>query len=102
MAERQIGYRKSSFVLSARFPVVKWRFRSVAKSAFYNLRGGGCNLVLPSYKNLYYHNSFTYEVAHLWNKLPTYVKQSLYLGSFHKKLESIDLCSFSILMYVTS
>ena len=33
MAERQIGHWKSSLVLSARFPVVKWRSRSVAKSA---------------------------------------------------------------------
>ena len=33
MAERQIEHRKSSLVLSARFPVVKWRSRSVAKSA---------------------------------------------------------------------
>ena len=32
VAERQIGHRKSSLVLSARFPVVKWRSRSVAKS----------------------------------------------------------------------
>ena len=31
MAERQIGHRKSSLVLYARFPVVKWRSRSVAK-----------------------------------------------------------------------
>ena len=34
MAERQIVHRKSSIVLSARFPVVKWRSRSVAKSAY--------------------------------------------------------------------
>ena len=33
MAERQIGDRKSSLVLSARFPDVKWRSRAVAKSA---------------------------------------------------------------------
>ena len=33
MAQRQIGHRKSSLVLIARFPVVKWRSRSVAKSA---------------------------------------------------------------------
>ena len=32
MAGRQIGHRKSSLLLSARFPVVKWRSRSVAKS----------------------------------------------------------------------
>ena len=30
--ERQMGHRKSSLVLSARFPVVKWRSRSFAKS----------------------------------------------------------------------
>ena len=35
MAERQIGHRKSSLVFSARFPVVKWRSRAVAKSAYY-------------------------------------------------------------------
>ena len=34
MAEQQIGHRKSSLVLSARFPVVKWRPRSVAKSTY--------------------------------------------------------------------
>ena len=33
MVERQIGHRKSSLVLSARFPVVNWRSRPVAKSA---------------------------------------------------------------------
>ena len=35
MAEQQIGHRKSRSVLSARFPVVIWRSRSVAKSASY-------------------------------------------------------------------
>ena len=34
IAERQIGHRKSRLVLSARFPVVNWRSRSVAKSAY--------------------------------------------------------------------
>ena len=33
MAERQIEHRKSCLVLSARFPVVNWRSRRVAKSA---------------------------------------------------------------------
>ena len=33
MAERQIGHRKSSLVISTRFPIVKWCSRSVAKSA---------------------------------------------------------------------
>ena len=35
MAERQIEHRKSCLVLSARFPVVNWRTRPVAKSALY-------------------------------------------------------------------
>ena len=34
MAERQIRHRKSCLVLSARFPVVNWRSRPVAKSAY--------------------------------------------------------------------
>ena len=39
MAERQTGYRKASLVLFAGFAVVKWRSRSVAKSAYlYSLR----------------------------------------------------------------
>ena len=35
MGEPQIGHRKSCLVLSARFPVVNWRSRPVAKSAYY-------------------------------------------------------------------
>ena len=35
MAERQIGHRKSSSVISALIPAVNWRFRSFAKSAYY-------------------------------------------------------------------
>ena len=35
MAVRQIEHRKSCLVLSARFPVVNWRTRPVAKSALY-------------------------------------------------------------------
>ena len=35
MAEPQIGHRKSCLVLSARFPVAKWRSYPVAKSAYW-------------------------------------------------------------------
>ena len=41
MTERQIGHRRSSLVLTAHFPVVKWRSRSVAKSAYYHRDGNG-------------------------------------------------------------
>ena len=52
MAERQIGYRKSSLVLSVRFPVVKWRSRSVAKWTNYNKEKGHtrCPSALPNAK----------------------------------------------------
>ena len=39
MAERQIEDRKSCLVLSACFPVVNWRSRPVAKSAYLLSRG---------------------------------------------------------------
>ena len=42
-AERQIEHRKSSLVLSARFPIVKWRSRFVAKSGFYQEGDGNRN-----------------------------------------------------------
>ena len=42
-------------------------------------------------KNQYFHNSFTYKVTHLWNKLPTYIKQSPNLNAFHNDLEAINL-----------
>ena len=29
------------------------------RASHYNLRGGGCNLVQPSYNNQYVHNSLT-------------------------------------------
>ena len=34
MVERQIEHRKSCLVFSTRFPVVKWRSRPVAESAY--------------------------------------------------------------------
>ena len=48
MVEQQIGYRKSSLVLSARFPVVKWRSRSVAKSAYFRVRALSISRTRPS------------------------------------------------------
>ena len=34
MTERQIEHQKSCLVLSVRFPIVNWRSRPVAKSAY--------------------------------------------------------------------
>ena len=41
MAQRQIGHRKSSLVLTAHFPAVKWRSSSVDKSAYCRRGGNG-------------------------------------------------------------
>lgn len=56
-----------------------------------DLRGGDCNLVQSTYKNHRFHNSFTYKITHLWNKLPTYIKQSPDLNAFYKNFESFDI-----------
>ena len=56
----------------------------------YNLRNGGHNLVQPSYNNKFYHNSFTYKLSHLWNKLPSDFKETTKLSEFLSKLKSFD------------
>ena len=40
----------------------------------YNLRGRGINLEQSGYNNKFFHNSFTYIVSRLWNKLPAHIK----------------------------
>lgn len=57
----------------------------------YDLRGGDCNLVQSTYNNHRFHNSFTYKITHLWNKLPAYIKQSPDLNAFYKNVESFDI-----------
>lgn len=57
----------------------------------YDLRGGDCNLVQSTYNNHRFHNSFTYKITHLWNTLPTYIKQSPDLNAFYKNVEPFDI-----------
>ena len=55
MAERQIGHRKSRLVLfSARFPVVNWRSRPVAKSAYF------CYVYLPFWELLEWQSRWSF------------------------------------------
>ena len=42
----------------------------------YNFRNSGLNVEQPSYSGLFYHNSFTYRIAHIWNQLPTSLKST--------------------------
>ena len=42
----------------------------------YNIRDRGINLEQSGYNNKFFHNSFTYIVSRLWNKLPAHIKTS--------------------------
>ena len=56
----------------------------------YNLRGRGINLEQPGYNNNFFHNSFTYIVSRLWNKLPVHIKTSSTFGDFTRNLKAFD------------
>ena len=56
----------------------------------YNLRSRGIDLEQPSYNNKFFHNSFTYKVSHLWNKLPAYIKTSSKFSDFSRNLKAFD------------
>lgn len=60
-------------------------------SDFFKVCVCDCNLVQSTYNNHRFHNSFTYKITHLWNKLPAYIKQSPELNAFYKNLESFDI-----------
>ena len=56
----------------------------------YNLRSMGINLELSGYNNKFFHNSFTYIVSRLWNKLPVHIKTSSTFSGFTRKLKAFD------------
>ena len=56
----------------------------------YNLRGRGINLEQSGYNNKFFHNSFTYIVSRLWNKLPAHIKTSSTFGDFTRNLKAFD------------
>ena len=56
----------------------------------YNLRSKGINLELSGYNNKFFHNSFTYIVSRLWNKLPVHIKTSSTFSDFTCKLKAFD------------
>ena len=63
------------------------------QSMQYILKNSGLNVEQPSYSGLFYHNSFTYRIAHIWNQLPTSLKSTTSLSEFRKQLTKIDLLS---------
>ena len=56
----------------------------------YNLRSRGINLEQPGYNNRFFHNSFTYIVSRLWNKLPAHIKTSSKFSDFTRNLKAFD------------
>ena len=48
----------------------------------YNIRSRGINLEQSGYNNKFFHNSFTYIVSRLWNKLPAHIKTSSKFSDF--------------------
>ena len=71
MAERQIVHRKSSLVLSALFPVVKWRSRSVYRNKFTHFINFSKNITQTAITNMMKQRMFqktkilkTYALSH--------------------------------------
>ena len=57
----------------------------------YNLRENGVNLCVPKFNLNFMRDSFTYNCAQLWNKLPEDVKLADNVNIFKSKLRSIQL-----------
>ena len=56
----------------------------------YNLRSRSINLELSGYNNKLFHNSFTYIISRLWNKLPVHIKTSSTFSNLTRKLKAFD------------
>ena len=54
----------------------------------YNLRSRDINLEQSGYNNKFFHNSFTYIVSRLWNKLPAHFKTSSKFSDFTRNLKA--------------
>ena len=56
----------------------------------YNLRSRGINPEQSGYNNKFFHNSFTYIVSRLWNKLPAHIETSSKFSDFTRNLKAFD------------
>ena len=55
----------------------------------YNLRNTGLNVTQNSYNSKFRHNSYSFVISRIWNKLPLYVKTTPNLSSFRRKLKTL-------------
>ena len=55
----------------------------------YNLRNTGLNVTQNSYNSKFRHNSYSFVISRIWNKLPPSVKIAPNLSSFRRKLKTL-------------
>ena len=55
----------------------------------YNLRNTGLNVTQNSYNSKFRHNSYSFVISRIWNKLPLSVKTAPNLPSFRRKLKTL-------------
>ena len=55
----------------------------------YNLRNTGLNVTQNSYNSKFRHNSYSFVISRIWNKLPPYVETTPNLSSFRRKLKTL-------------
>ena len=55
----------------------------------YNLRNTGLNVTQNSYNSKFRHNSYSFVISRIWNKLPFSVKTAPILLSFRRKLKTL-------------
>ena len=54
-----------------------------------NLRNTGLNVTQNSYNSKFRHNSYSFVISRIWNKLPLSVKTAPNLPSFRRKLKTL-------------
>ena len=56
----------------------------------YNLRSNGLNVVQTSYNSRFLHGSYAYTISHIWNQLPSAVKNAPNASSFRRLLTKLN------------
>ena len=56
----------------------------------YNLRSNGLNVVQTSYNSRFLHGSYAYMISHVWNQLPSAVKNGPNASSFRRHLTKLN------------
>ena len=56
----------------------------------YNLRSNGLNVVQTSYNSRFLHGSYAYMISHIWNQLPSAVKNAPNASSFRRLLTKLN------------